>query len=64
MKSCNQKKLLKDRIMESSKNLEAKQIVLLEKQKKYSFVEKGENRVSLKTGLKYRKKKSNIIALF
>jgi len=40
MKSCNQKKLIKDKIMESSKNLEAKQIILAEKQKKYSFVEK------------------------
>jgi hypothetical protein len=38
---CNQKKMLKDQLLESSKNLEARQIVLSEKIKKYSFIERG-----------------------
>lgn len=44
--------------MESSKNLEAKQIVLLEKTKKYSFIQRGERKGSIKTSIKYRKKQS------
>lgn len=39
--------------------------MLFEKQKKFSFVEKGERKVSLKTGIKYqRRKKSQIMQLF
>lgn len=45
--------------MESSKNLEAKQMVLVEKTKKFSFVEKGERKLSIKTTLKNRHKKKS-----
>jgi hypothetical protein len=37
----NQNKLIKEKILESTKNLEAKHIVLFEKEKKYSIAEKG-----------------------
>lgn len=38
IRMCNQSKLLKEKLMESSKNLEAKQMVLVEKVKKFSFL--------------------------
>jgi hypothetical protein len=59
----NQKKSVKDKILESRKNLEICQINLLEKQKKLSFVEKVEKKEEKppsKSLIKFRKKTKSV----
>lgn len=55
MNISNQRKFIKDKILESTKNLEARQVVFFHKSRKMSLTEKGE-KGGEKNILKFRKK--------